>query len=120
MKLEKLTMPAAALAVLGVLFAFAARPQIQMEPTASEWRMLSARNTSLVTDATTGSQSYEEVPAVYMYNTRTGITYEFFNDCENLRHGCFVQVAYTLDYKGLDGYYIRPDPTSADPDALPQ
>lgn len=106
----------AALMIVDVLTA-----QVAESPDPREWQLIIGNVLTQNTDETTGELTFRDSGTAFMFNRRTGITYKYFNICPDRgTHGCFSQIAYDLSYKGATGYYIRPDPTSAAPGAMPQ
>ena len=104
-----------AMALVGCLVALASRQAARAQGVsdslagqlAGQWQMTAATIRSR-----TLSGRYEDVPTVFVLNVRTGITYQFLSTCAGTgaENGCFSQVPYSLDYKGLGGYYVGPDP----------
>jgi len=85
--------------------------EVQAEEFERDWVMHSATSFVWVTDHQTGERTVEPVPKVYLYNTRTGRVYEFFNTCSSggveLENGCFGDVAV---FDQRDGFWTTPEP----------
>ncbi len=69
--------------------------------------MFAAESLAYVTNVETGLREPRTVHKIYVYNRRTGRVYEFFNDCEGRRNGCFGDVPIS-DQR--DGYWTTPEP----------
>ena len=102
--------------LVGVVVLFG---QTHPTPDPREWQMVVGTVLQPVTDPS-GQETFEDVGTAFMYNHRTGITYQFFNTCADSSVGCFSQIPYSLEYKGEEGYWTRPDPTNRGLGGLPQ
>ena len=68
-----------------------------------------------------GESNPRRWPVAGIYNSRTGIVYAYYDDCDvsGYAGGCLSQVPFYLGHLGSTSLHAKPSPTSALPGAMP-
>ncbi|MDE0126432.1 MAG: hypothetical protein OXN97_17830 [Bryobacterales bacterium] len=78
------------------------------------WRMQPATIRAQLTNRVTETTSFTDQPTVFLYNTKTGIVYQYFNDCtlsDTLTNDCFSIVPIQHLQSATSNFGTLPLPT---------